>query len=80
MTEEIKSIVSMVRFNEETLVATLDSIYRLTPNGPVLVAGQDDFRKADEEFERSRQKFNQEPEDASSAPIPEPPSDPSPHE
>lgn len=48
---ELKPIVSMVEFDGWIMIATSEGVYRMSNGVPVLVAGPEHFRLADELWE-----------------------------
>lgn len=54
---EFKPIVSMVEYKGELIVALPDGIYRMKEGKPELIARQDDFRRADEEWARDHEQY-----------------------
>lgn len=51
---EFKPIVSMVTLNGVVIVAMPDGVYKIVDGKPVLIADQEDFRRADEEWAKKR--------------------------
>lgn len=56
---DFKPIVAMVEFDGDIMVATPDGVYKMVNGKPILVAGQEDFRRADEEWDRKRRTCNE---------------------
>ena len=54
---EVMQIVAMVNWKDRVMVASPDSVYEMVAGKPVLVASPEDFKRADEEWDRKHEQF-----------------------
>ena len=50
-------IVAMTTWGDKIMVASPDSVYEMIDGKPVLVAGPADFKRADEEWDRTHEQY-----------------------